>query len=380
MKKRLVKILTGCLIFGNIYGVSLLSVSAEDAESPTGELAFAQCQEYVNIRQSASTNSEITAKIYNNGAVNILGQKDGWYQIVSGNAVGYIKKNYLATGKKAREIAQKTGYRVAEIYPEELYIRQEANQNSKIIGTAYRNEQLEVTDYNGGAWVKIITEDHCNGYINAEYAACKTYYPTAITLEEEKEMKAQANSPYMNDNETEDLTVSQNPVTETETETNAPEPETNTPETDAPEPETNTPETDAPETETNAPETETDAQDSQVGQQIADFAVQFVGNPYVWGGTSLTDGADCSGFTMSVMANFGIYIARTAADQSYGGVQINLDAISPGDLLFYSSSGEIDHVGLYIGGGQIVHASTSESGIRISSAWYSTPLCAVRYW
>ena len=175
------------------------------------------------------------------------------------------------------------------------------------------------------------------------------------------------------------------PYTEPETsapETDAPytEPETSAPETDAPytEPETSAPETEAPETE--APATEDTSSSSDLGQQIASYAVQFVGNPYVYGGTSLTNGADCSGFVQSVFANFGIGLSRTAASQASGGTSVSLDSLQAGDLLFYSSSGSIDHVALYIGGGQIVHAANSASGIIISNAYYSTPVAARRYW
>ena len=175
------------------------------------------------------------------------------------------------------------------------------------------------------------------------------------------------------------------PYTEPETsapETDAPysEPETSAPETDAPytEPETSAPETEAPETE--APATEESSSSSDLGQQIASYAVQFVGNPYVYGGTSLTNGADCSGFVQSVFANFGIGLSRTAASQASGGTSVSFDSLQAGDLLFYSSSGSVDHVALYIGGGQIVHAANSASGIIISNAYYSTPVAARRYW
>ena len=100
----------------------------------------------------------------------------------------------------------------------------------------------------------------------------------------------------------------------------------------------------------------------------------------MWGGTSLTQGADCSGFAQSVFAQFGIGLARVAADQAYGGTDVSMDSILPGDLLFYSSGGSIDHVAIYIGGGSIVHAANASSGIIISSYNYSTPVCARRYW
>ena len=105
-----------------------------------------------------------------------------------------------------------------------------------------------------------------------------------------------------------------------------------------------------------------------------------MGNPYVWGGTSLTNGADCSGFTQSVFANFGIGLPRVASDQAYSGTSVDLGSIQAGDLLFYSSGSGIDHVAIYIGNGTIVHAANASSGITTSGAYYSTPVAAVRCW
>ena len=116
-------------------------------------------------------------------------------------------------------------------------------------------------------------------------------------------------------------------------------------------------------------------------QAIVDYALQFVGNPYVWGGTSLTNGADCSGFTQSVLADNGISVNRTAGQQSQGGTSVSLDNIQPGDLLFYEGSGDygIGHVTMYIGNGQVVHASSSTTGIIVSDMDYRTPVSAKSY-
>ena len=108
-------------------------------------------------------------------------------------------------------------------------------------------------------------------------------------------------------------------------------------------------------------------------QKVADFAVQFVGNPYVWGGTSLTNGADCSGFVMSVFAKFGYSLPRVAAAQYEASSKKNISQMEVGDLVFYGH-GSIDHVALYIGNGKIVHASNSASGIKISDYNYETPV------
>ena len=112
---------------------------------------------------------------------------------------------------------------------------------------------------------------------------------------------------------------------------------------------------------------------------IVAYARQFLGNPYVYGGTSLTNGADCSGFTQGVFANFGITTGRSSRDQAERGREIAIDTAQPGDLLFYASGNTINHVALYIGGGQVIHASNSTTGIIISPYNYRTPCKAVSF-
>ena len=107
--------------------------------------------------------------------------------------------------------------------------------------------------------------------------------------------------------------------------------------------------------------------------QIANYAVQFIGNPYVWGGISLTNGADCSGFTMSIMAQFGISLPHSSAAQANCGRSITSSQMRPGDLVFYAGSGGINHVAIYIGNGQVCHASSSKTGIKISTWNYRSP-------
>lgn len=398
-------------------------------EDLTGTLAFAQCDEYINVRSAAGTDGEITGKIYNENAVTIVDQEGDWYEITSGNVKGYVKADYFATGEEAQEIADRVAYNVAKVHPEILNIRSKPNEEAAVVDTAQQSEELEVVDWNGD-WMKVALSQDTYGYVNAYYVDYKTYYAVGETLEEEQnriaqetaaeqewaaqQQNQQAETEYVEETEyTEEPEYV--PETEYTEETEyAPEteyaeeteyiPETEyteeteyIPETDYVEeteyiPETDyveeteyVPETDYVEETEYIPETEyveeTEAAgNSDLGQQIADFAVQFVGNPYVYGGTSLTDGADCSGFTQSVFANFGISISRTADSQSYGGTPVDMGSLLPGDLLFYSDGGYIGHVALYIGGGQIVHASTPESGIIISNYDYNTPVSASRYW
>lgn len=496
IRKNLARALSFCLVTGWIacHTSGVTALAAEMDTSMTGELAFAQCEEYINIRQEPDENSEVVAKIYNDNAATIISKTGDWYQITSGNAFGYVKADYLVTGDEASAIAEKIQYHIARIHPEELYIRSEKSEESTAVGSVHQADEVDAVSYDNGAWIQIVTDDGTKGYINAYYADYLTCYPVAETLEEEQdrlrnqadtsetgegsgqgaiygvEKAAEYTEPVSYDSESSsdtgsgadgsgndgytessdsydsgyseentdtstadgsqdystdtsdsgsaDSTGSGDSYTESdnstagtdgsysepdnsyiepeapETDASYSEPETSAPETDAPysEPETSAPETDAPYTEpetsapeTEAPETEAPATEdtsssSDLGQQIASYAVQFVGNPYVYGGTSLTNGADCSGFVQSVFANFGIGLSRTAASQASGGTSVSLDSLQAGDLLFYSSSGSVDHVALYIGGGQIVHAANSASGIIISNAYYSTPVAARRYW
>lgn len=118
--------------------------------------------------------------------------------------------------------------------------------------------------------------------------------------------------------------------------------------------------------------------DSAESVNVVEYAKQFLGNPYVWGGTSLTNGCDCSGFTMRIFEHFGYSLNRTSGAQSSNGTRVSLSEIQPGDLLFYSYGGSIGHVAIYIGGGQIIHASTEKTGICIGNAFFMTPTCATR--
>lgn len=116
---------------------------------------------------------------------------------------------------------------------------------------------------------------------------------------------------------------------------------------------------------------------TDIQMEICEYARQFVGNPYRWGGTSLTKGADCSGFTMSVYANYGVSLPHSSAAQSKYGTKVSLSELQPGDLVFYGGS-RIHHVAMYVGNGQIVHAQSTNTGIVVSGMYYNTPTGAVR--
>ena len=449
--------ITSCILAAGFTMNMVGAVGAADAEK--GELIFAQCEEYINVRSEADENSEVVAKLYNDGSATVEETEDnGWYKIRSGNAEGYVKAEYFATGEQAKEIADQVAYNVAVVNAEALNIRTAPSEESDVIDVAEQSQELEVVDTSGD-WATVALGNDVYGFIHPDYCEYKTYYPTAVTLEEEaareeamrraEEAKAQAaeeasykEAADSGEEVSEDISYSEESVSpDTSYDDGSVSPDTSYDDGSA---STDTSYDDgSASTDTSydngstgtdtsydngstgtdmsydngstgtdtsydngstgtdtsydngstgtdtshdngntGTDTTTDssASDSSLGQQIADYAVQFVGNPYVYGGTSLTNGTDCSGFTMSVMANFGIGLARTAADQSYGGTSVAISDIMPGDLLFYSDGSGISHVALYIGGGQIVHAATESQGIIISNYNYDTPVCAARYW
>jgi uncharacterized protein YgiM (DUF1202 family) len=118
---------------------------------------------------------------------------------------------------------------------------------------------------------------------------------------------------------------------------------------------------------------------SDVRVSVVQYAKQFLGNPYVWGGTSLTNGADCSGFVLSILSKYGVSLPHSSASQSRMGSAVELGDVLPGDLIFYGNGGSVNHVAMYIGGGQVIHASSARTGIKISNMYYRTPIRARRF-
>ena len=289
----------------------------------------------VNIRKSGDVNAAKVGSIANGGLVNIVEKGDTWSHITSGNVDGYIRNDLLAFGSDAANYASANLSKVAVVNTAALKLRKEASTGSEEITILAQGETYPIVE-TGDAWTKIQL-DTVTGYVKNEYITVSYNMATA------KAESAPA--------QTTDTTT----TTETTT--------------------TEAPSTEAPTTEAPV----TDVPVSELGQQIANFACQFVGNPYVWGGTSLTRGADCSGFVLSVYANYGVYLPHSSRAQAGCGTRINASEAQPGDLFFYGSGSSIGHVGIYIGNGQIVHASNPRTGIKISSAYYRTPICVVSY-
>ena len=308
--------------------------ASEAAASPvmdfTGK-AIVTASGSVNIRQSGDVNAAKVGTIDAGGLVNIVEKGDTWSHITSGNVDGYIRNDLLAFEGDAASYASANLSKVAVVNTAALKLRSAASTDSESITLLAQGESYPIVE-TGDAWTKIQL-DTVTGYVKNEYITISYNMPTA------KAVSAPA----------QDTTTTEAPTTEAPT-------------------------TEAPTTE--APVTE--APTSDLGQQIANFACQFVGNPYVWGGTSLTNGADCSGFVLSVFRNYGISLPHSSRAQANCGTKISLSELKPGDLVFYGNRSGINHVAIYVGGGQVVHASNPRVGITISGVSYRSPVKAVR--
>ena len=308
-------------------------------------LVIAKVDNYVNVRDIPSEDGQIVGKLYNKSVGSFIEEQDGWYKISSGNCTGYVKAEYCVTGDDAIEYAQEVGTRIATVNTTTLRVRQEPTLESSILGLVPNAEQLVVSEEKDG-WIRVDIEEGF-GYVSTEYVVLSTEFVTAESKEEEearlkkeKEERDRANA-----------AAAQKAAAKAAQEAAK-----------------------AEKNGTTAPPPPAASSGSGMGSNVVNYALQFVGNPYVYGGSSLTNGTDCSGFVMSVYANFGVGLPHSSAgDRSVGYDVGGIENAQPGDIVCYSG-----HVGIYIGNGQIVHASTPKTGIVVGSVYYRTPLCVRR--
>lgn len=407
------------------YAAETLSVQVSAREGITtvgnkqsayDNVAISHVSNYVNIRSEANTSSSIVGKIYNNCAATILATVDGeggtWYQIQSGSVKGYIKSEYFITGAEAEKIAKNVGTVYVTVSADGLNLREQPNMNSAVLTTLSKDsEYLEVKE--DGDFIEIQVDESLSGYVHKDYVTQRVEFKQAVSVEEEKQKAEEAarikkeaddaiakveelkkESGQSTENKDTPSTsigmIAQNPNADngtTKEQTNQSSQGSTSQNTgnmagpggDG----SNTSTGSSTGTSGSYQDTQNGpgsaVYDSAVRTAIVAYAKQFLGNPYVYGGTSLTNGADCSGFTMRIFEHFGVSTGRTSRDQASNGKQISLSEIQPGDLLFYASGKTINHVALYIGNGKIIHASTSKTGIIISNAYYRTPAKAVTF-
>ena len=341
------------------------TAEAEQKASPYDNVAISQVNNYVNIRTAADEEAEIVGKIYNNAAATILDtvntDNGTWYQIESGSVKGYIKSDYFVTGEEAEAIAFEVGDVKATVSTETLRLRSEASLDSSTVTLLSEDEKYDVLSQKDG-FAKLKIDDDIVGYVSSDYVEITVDFSKAISLEEEAEAleaKRKAEESIAASKE-EAAREEQKSETRQETQRETERTETKA-ETQATREETKAETTKAPQTE--APKNESVSGDRSA---IVDYALSFVGNvPYVYGGNSLSTGVDCSGFVQQVYKHFGYSLPRTSDSQGSCGSSVSSSEMRPGDLVYYGG-----HIAIYIGGGEVVHASNERTGIKVSTLNY----------
>ncbi|MCR5580898.1 MAG: C40 family peptidase [Pseudobutyrivibrio sp.] len=317
------------------------------SDNPYANVAIAQVDNYVYIREDASADSEYVGKLYNNSAATVsetVEKEDGtWLKITSGDVTGYVKSEYVVQGNE--ELAKEVSRRLATVTTTTLYVREEASTDSSVIDLLPVGDDLTVIDESmvDSGWVKVT----CNageGYVSTDYVNLSTDFTVAESKnaeiarlakeEEEKEAAKKA---------AEKATQAAAAVEK------------------------------ANESSSSSSSKSYSAPSGSDGSAVVNYGSQFVGNPYVYGGSSLTNGTDCSGFVMSVYSAFGVNLPHSSSALRSVGYGVSYDEMQPGDIVCYSG-----HVGIYAGNGTLLHASTYRTGITYSNVNYKNILAIRR--
>lgn len=318
--------------------------------------ALANVSGNLNIRSGAGEDAERIGKLPAGAVATVVGTEGDWTLIQSGSVKGYVKSEYLVFGDEAGAYAEKNLPKMAVIQTETLKVREDKSTESACVTMVPGGEEYAILGQFDG-WTEIEVDDTTTGYVSSEYVDVTYSLATAVSIEEEMMDEEDEDEP--EETSSNDSSKKDNKDSSKKTDSNKKD---------------SSEKTDSSKKESEKP---SNVKATGTRKEVVNYALQFVGNPYVYGGSSLTKGTDCSGFTMSVYKHFGVSLPHNSASQSKCGKKVNVSDVQPGDLIFYGSGSGISHVALYIGNGQVVHASSKKTGIKISKYNYKTPKCAV---
>ncbi len=348
---------------------TLINILKTEIISPYANLGVSVADNYVNIRSEPSTESEVVGKLYRGCAADILEYLEGdWVKIQSGDVKGYIASNYLAIGRDAEAMVDEYATQYATVNTQTLRVRNDMSVESGILTLIPKGETYPVLK-DHGEWVEIVlgadeeTGGDFTGFVSKEYVEMTVEFKFAISVEEEQRILREQQEAERAEAERK-AKLAQEEAERKEAARKAAEAKKNSNNTD----------NKKNETPVNT------GSNSNLRNEIVTYAQKFVGNRYVWGGQSLTKGADCSGFVRAVYADFGYSLPRVSRDQaSSAGKRVSESDMLPGDLVFYANSrGTVNHVAMYIGNGKIVHAANSRQGIIRSNVKYRDIYCVRR--
>ena len=335
----------------------------EKKSSEYDDVAVAKVTKYLNVRKRPTEDSEVVGKLYKGAAGTILKtKKSGWTKIKSGSVTGWVKSDFIVTGDDVEAYADKVCDKTATVTAQTLKVREKATTDAKVVTLIPEGEEYHVLKEKKG-WVAIKVDEDVKGYVSKEFVDIDFDFDDAVSIEEERKAEEEAARALEEQAQRQQEEANASASTSSNSDNTSSSSSSTSSST-------------SQSSSSNSSDKSYNSAGSTTRQNIVNFAVQFVGNPYVYGGTSLTNGADCSGFTQSVYRNFGISISRTSREQATNGSSVSLSNVQPGDLIFYKNGSTIGHVALYIGNGQVVHASSPQSGIKISNMYYRTPYCA----
>lgn len=383
---------------------------SKEESSKYKNMAVSNVDDYVNIRKSPNEDGKLLGKLYRKSVADVIKKKGNWYKIKSGSVTGYVKGDYITVGDEDKIKA--AGVPIATVSTTTLKVRSKASGKSDVVTLVPGGEALKVTSMKNqkDGWVKVAV-DGGSGYVSSDYIELTREYTYAeskaeedarLALEQarlEEEQRAAEEAARQQEADDAQSQAGESAASTTSTSTSTGNSSGNSTSTSAgattssgtttsqtqqsqtqtaPSTQTQTSTQTAPSTESQTPAqtpapAESSSSASGTGQAVANYASQFVGNPYVWGGTSLTNGADCSGFVLSVYAHFGVSLPHSDAAQRSAGRAVSWEEKQPGDIICYDG-----HVGIYVGNNTIIHASNPASGIKYTSPANYRTVLAVR--
>ena len=353
------------------FGQSV-AIMVQKPEASDKKLVIASPNVYLNIHESPSLGSKIIGKMYGNDvAIELRRADDRWTRVRSGDIVGYVMSDYLVQGDQAQALSEIIGMQVATVDEgESREVYQEANETSKVIAMVEEGEQYEVIQNEEG-WLGILTEEG-EGFIPSSDVTLSMAYPVAESSRDKEKRFRNSNVKERADHELRKAEKA-DAVAEL-ARTRAGLSFGQDEETASAVVEVALRAADAASAQANVAQVAVSQAGEESGQAVIDFALRYVGNPYVWGGSSLTHGADCSGFVMAVYGNFGFRLPHyDVSDRSVGAPVSSLSEARAGDIICYNG-----HVALYMGDGRIVHAQDEHHGITTSNANFMHIVCIRR--